>query len=250
MSKSRVSLTIENDLLKRIDKETEKRSKNRSQLIEDIIKQYFNRKGLNTAVVLCGDKENKTLDLYEGKPVLSHILEQLRKEGIKRAILLVGKNKQDIEPHFGSDHKDMVIEYIEEKKLSGSGNALKKAENKIDETFLALNGHVISDVDLQDMLETHRSQNSIASLALTTVENPSNYGVAKLKGNKIKGFEEKPSPGQEPSRLINAGTYILEPSIFDILNGYSELNELFKELTSKDQLTGYIYGGEWKDIRD
>lgn len=249
MPKSRISLTIEDGLLERIDKEADERSQNRSQLVEDIVRQYFKRKVISTAVVLCGDEDNKTLELYEGKPVLSHILDQLELEGINRVILLVGKNKEEIEPHFGSQYNNIALEYIEEKQPAGTGKALKKVGEKIDKTFLTVNGHVISGVDIQDMLKTHKDNNNLATMSLTTVEDPSSYGVAKLKGSSIQGFKEKPEKGEEPSRLINAGTYIFEPQIFEVLKDFKELNELFEHLASRNELTGYIYGGEWKDIQ-
>jgi NDP-sugar pyrophosphorylase family protein len=84
-------------------------------------------------------------------------------------------------------------------------------------------------------------------LALTTVEDPSRYGVARLKGRRILGFEEKPAKGKEPSRLINAGTYIFDPEIFSHLDADS-LEEVFEQLASQSSLSGYIYGGKWKDI--
>ena len=250
MPKSRISLTIEDKLLDKINNEAEQKSKNRSQLVEDIVNNYFDRKGLSTAMVLCGDEENKTLRLYKGKPVISHILDQLEKEGIKRAVLLVGKNKDKLEPHFGSQYKNIALEYVEEDKLEGAAKALKEVRKKINETALVVNGHVISDVDIQDMLRTHKESQKPATISLTTVEDPSSYGVVELKGNEIEGFSEKPRKGSEPSRLINAGTYIFEPEIFELLNNFNELNSLFGHLAAETRLTGYIYGGEWKDIQE
>jgi NDP-sugar pyrophosphorylase family protein len=64
----------------------------------------------------------------------------------------------------------------------------------------------------------------------------------------ILGFEEKPDRGDEPSRLINAGTYIFEPEIFGILE-HETIEEAFEQLARQQKLTGYIYGGEWKDFK-
>jgi len=122
-------------------------------------------------------------------------------------------------------------------------------EDEIDDTFAVLNGHVLSDVNLEEISGLHREENYVATIALTTVEDPSSYGVARLKGSRILGFEEKPKPGEEPSRLINAGIYILEPEIFEHLKADS-LEEVFEELASKNELSGYIYGGYWKDIEE
>lgn len=246
MAKKRVSLTLDESLVERVDAEADARDLNRSQLVEEVVESYFKQQGIDTAVILCGDPELKTLELYDGKPVLSHILDHLSDEGISRAVLLVGEN-QEIEQNFGSEYHGVALEYISEDEPEGTGAALKKVEDKIDSTFVTLNGHVIADVDLQDMLRVHEDSGSVATMALTAVEDPSNYGVARLKGRNILGFEEKPQPGEEPSRLINAGTYIFEPEIFDLIDRKS-LEPVFKKLADSSELSGYIYGGKWEEI--
>lgn len=246
MSKKRVSLTLDESLVDRVDAEAESEDINRSQLVENIIQGYFKQQGIDTAVILCGDPELKTLELYDGKPVLSHILDNLSEEGVSRVILLVGENNE-IEENFGSEYHGLALEYISENEPEGTAAAVKKVEERVDGTFVALNGHVMADVDLQDMLRAHDKAESVATMALTAVEEPSSYGVVRLKGSRILGFKEKPEPGEEPSRLINAGTYIFEPAIFDSL-GHKSLEQVFEELADSLELSGYIYGGKWKEI--
>ena len=249
MSKKRVSLTLEEELVEKIDSEAEMNDVNRSKQVEEMIKQYLDSRSIKTAVIFCGGEEVLSMNEWEGKPVLAHIMDNLELQDIQRVILLAGDNRTEIEGHFGSRYHGINIEYISEEKPQGKAAALEKVKKRINTTFIALNGHVVSDVDLDDMLEVHRDEDSLATMALTTVEDPSSYGVAKLKGRTILGFEEKPSPGQEPSRLINAGTYILEPEIFDHL-GDERLEDLFAELSSTRELSGYIYGGEWMDFSE
>ena len=248
MPKQRVSLTIEEALVKRVDGEAERKDVNRSQMVEKILDSYFKQKGVETAVVFCGDPEVKTLELYEGKPVLSHVLDNLSEEGISRVILLIGQN-DEIEENFGSEYSEIALEYVYEDEPKGTAAALKQVEEKIGETFIAMNGHVIADVDIQDMLSVHDEEGTTATMALTAVEDPSNYGVARLKGRKVLGFEDRPETGEEPSRLINAGTYVLSPKIFSQLEPDS-MGEVFKQLASGSELTGYIYGGDWQEIDD
>ncbi len=247
MPKKRVSLTLEEGLVERIDAEAERKDFNRSQMVEEITESFFRQKGIDTAIVFCGDPELKTLELYNGKPVLSHILDHLSEEGLSRVVLLVGRN-DEIEGNFGSEYKGLALEYVRDEP-QGTGAALGKMEDKIDGSFVALNGHVIADVDLQEMLQIHEEEGSVATMALTAVEDPSNYGVARLKGRKILGFEEKPESGNEPSRLINAGTYILSPEIFQYLDD-SRLEEVFEKLAENSELSGYIYGGDWKEVEN
>ncbi len=246
MAKKRISLTLEESLVEKIDSEASKVDVNRSQMVEELIESYFQKRSLDTAVVLCGDPDAKSLEDYSGRPVLEHILEHLSEQSISRTILLIGQN-DEIESHFGSEYSGMSLEYVQEEEPRGTAAALRNVEDLIDGSFLVLNGHVISDVDFHEMGEVHRDGESVATMALTTVEDPSRYGVARLKGRKILGFEEKPESGEEPSRLINAGTYVVEPEIFDHLENNS-LETVFEKLASSGNLSGYIYGGNWMDV--
>ncbi len=246
MSKKRISLTLERELVEKVDLEAEDKGLNRSSMVEQIVESHFKRKGVGTAAVLCGGAESKTLELVEGKPVLSHILDHLRSQGINRTILLVGRNRE-IENQFGSEYRGIALEYVFEDEPEGTASALSKIESKVNEDLVVLNGHVAADVDIRDMLKVHEDEDAVATMALTTVENPSNYGVARLKGREILGFEEKPSKGEEPSRLINSGTYIVSPSIFSRLNG-SNLESVFESLAATSELYGYIYGGKWLEV--
>ena len=245
MAKKRVSLTLEEDIVDRLDVESSRKQVNRSQLIEGIIENYFQRQGIDTAVILCGDEEAKSLNIVEGRQVLHHILTHLSEKGVRRAILLTGQNREEIKENFGSEFEGVALEYYSGEP-NGTAKALLKVKDEVAETFLVLNSHVISDVDFDDMVKVHREEDKLATMALTTVEDPSKYGVVRMKGRQIKGFQEKPSEDEESSKLINAGTYIFEPAIFQKLDK-NELNQVFEQLTSEDELTGYIYGGEWTD---
>ncbi|MFB6167024.1 MAG: sugar phosphate nucleotidyltransferase, partial [Candidatus Nanohaloarchaea archaeon] len=227
MAKKRVSLTLEESLVEKIDSEASKKGLNRSQTVEEIARKHFESRSIETAVVLCGDPEARSLEEHQGKPVLEHILEHLSGQ-VSRAVLLIGKNKE-IEERFGSSYRGMALDYVSEENPRGTAAALRNVEDMVDRTFAVLNGHVITDVDLEEMAGLHREEGSLATIALTTVEDPSSYGVARLKGSQVLGFEEKPERGEEPSRLINAGTYLFDPEIFERLEEDS-LEEVFEKL--------------------
>jgi mannose-1-phosphate guanylyltransferase len=247
MSKQRVSLTLDEELVERIDAEADRNDINRSQQVENILESFFNRKAIETAVVFCGDDDLKALREYSGRPVLEHVLEHLSSQDIGRACLLVGRKEDEIRDEFGSRYDGVNLTYISEESPEGTAAALRKVREEVSRTFVAVNGHVITDVDIQEMLEIHREEDSVSTMALTSVEDPSGYGVVRLKGRKILGFEEKPESYEHLSRLINAGTYIFEPEIFDYIDSDS-LEETFESLADRDLLSGYIYGGKWEDI--
>ncbi|MFP4038409.1 MAG: sugar phosphate nucleotidyltransferase [Candidatus Nanohaloarchaea archaeon] len=242
MSKKRVSLTLEEELLKRMDAEADHKSLNRSQMFEEVVEEYIHGQEIDTAVIFCGGEEKRSLKSVDGRPVLSHIVEHLKDNNISRLVLLPGKNEEEIRDRFSYG---MDVEYVSEEEPRGTASALKKLGDRIGKTFLAVNGDVIARADIADMLKVHREEGRKATMALTTVEDPSEYGTVKLKGRKVLGFEEKPEPGEEPTKLVNAGTYIFEPSIFDELSD-GGLDSVFEKLSSSGELSGYIYGGEWR----
>ena len=238
MSKKRVSLTVDEDLLKRVDAEADHKGLNRSQMFEEIVQDYVHSQEIDTAMVFCGGEDLRFLGGVRGRAVLAHGIDHLRGKGVSRVILLSGEKEEEIRERVAWG-VGVGIEYVSEDKPRGTAAALKKLQESVGKTFLAVNGDVIADVDVEDMLKVHRDEGRVATIALTTVEDPSEYGVVQLKGRKVLGFKEKPEPGEEPTKLINAGTYIFEPSIFDELDG-KPLEDVFSGLASSSKLSGYI----------
>lgn len=140
------------------------------------------------------------------------------------------------------------------KKPLGSGGPIKKAERRIghNEPFFVLNGDIFSDVDYRELLKMHEKRKAVATIALYEVEDPTRYGVAKLaEGNRIEKFVEKPSRRTAPSKLINAGAYILSPEIFHYVpkkRTVSIEREVFTQLAEEGLLYGYTFNGLWMDI--
>ncbi len=107
---------------------------------------------------------------------------------------------------------------------------------------------MLSRVDIADMLATHRNNRVLATMALTTTSDTTSYGVAKLKGEKITGFIEKPSAGEAPSNLINAGVFMLEPELLNKVQTTDSkimIESVFEELAKAGKLAGYVYDGKW-----
>jgi NDP-sugar pyrophosphorylase family protein len=109
------------------------------------------------------------------------------------------------------------------------------------------NGDELKDIPVREMLSFHQRYAAIATIALTTVDNVSEYGVVKMDKNRILSFVEKPSEHEAPSNLINAGFYILEPEIFDIIHTgkVSIEREIFPILARRGNLFGFQFKGQW-----
>ena len=132
---------------------------------------------------------------------------------ITKVVLAVHHQADAIEAHFAAVDCGRKVLTVPEAEPLGTGGAMRNCCNHISGTTLVFNGDIVSSLDVEAMLDQHRATDALATLALWEVSDPSRYGVAELDGNTIVGFQEKPETGEERSRLINAGTYLLEPQV-------------------------------------
>lgn len=212
------------------------------------------------AVILCGGQGTRLKPItYEipkpllpvkGKPILENLIDLLKKYEINEVLFAVGHLKEKIKEHFGKGYNYGIrAEYLEESKPLGTAGPLKLAEKLLDSTFIVSNGDELKDINIKEMLEQHKATKALITIALTEVADPSAYGVAKLDGNKIAEFVEKPSKDKAPSNFINAGFYIMEPEVLGYIpDGFSMLEkDLFLKIAKLGRLYGYKFKGQWFD---
>ena len=155
-----------------------------------------------------------------------------------------------IKRHYGDGSRfNMNISYVEENEPMGTAGPLRLAKNSLRETFIATNGDELKDIDLGAMYDFHKRNNAVVTIALTTVSDPSQYGVARLDGAKILEFVEKPKKGEAPSNLINSGLYIMEPEVIDLIKPGFCMSEkdVFPILAKQGKLFGFPFSGQWFD---
>jgi mannose-1-phosphate guanylyltransferase len=259
--KDRVTLTLDKDILRTIDERIDGTSvKNRSHAVELLLRQSLKASAPTTAVILAGgkgtrlkpltDKTPKSLVEINGQPILQYNIDLCKRHGIKNLILSVGHMRDQIMKHYGDGSKHgLSITYVEEKESLGTAGPLRLLKGKIADTFIVLNGDELKDVNLSKMYHAHIENGGKATVALTTVDDPSMYGVVLMDGNRIVRFIEKPKKEDAPSKLINAGLYIFEPEIINYIpEGYAmwEL-DVFPKLAKEGQLYGYPFSGQWFD---
>ncbi len=261
--KERITITLEQELLPEIDKLIGKEQiKNRSHAIEVLLKKALGKRCPRKAIILCGGKGTrlrpitqeipKPLIPVHGKALIEHLIDLFKKYDIKDIILSIGYKKDKIKEHFkNGEHLGVNISYIEENEEAPLGTAgpLKKARKLLTETFIVTNGDELKNINLEEMYGIHKQNKAIATIALTTVPDPSNYGVADLSGSRILRFIEKPPKEKAPSNLINSGLYILEPEVIDLIpDGYAMLEkEVFPIVAHEGKLHGYPFSGQWFD---
>lgn len=260
--KERITITLDKNLISQIDKRIDGVDiKNRSSEIENLLSEALGTNIPSKAVLLVGgkgtrlkpltDKTPKALLEVHKKAVTEHIFDLIKKYGIRDVILCVGHLKNKIKDYFGDGSKFGVnITYIEEDEPLGTAGPLKLAGEYLKESFIVSNGDELKNINIPRMFRLHKRKNALATIALTTVEDPSHYGVARLDGSRIIEFVEKPKKEDAPSNLINAGFYILEPEVIDMIpDGFSMLEkDVFPQLAKLGRLRGFPFAGQWFDI--
>jgi len=249
--RDRITITIRDDVLKQVDRSIDGLSiRSRSQAIEFLLTKLLSDFKLKNALVLAGGKNSAKflLDL-KGKTLLERVIEQINSFHVSNFLVYTDFMKEKIKKEFEGRRLPYNLQFIESVKPSGTIEPLLKAKNYLNDTFLLAYGDTLCSLNLNEMLSFHRKNNSIATIALTTVSNPKEYGVALLEGEKIRKFTQKPKKGTE-SFLVNAGFMLFEPEIFKHISRemHSLESNLLPKLAEKNLLHGYSFQGMYLNI--
>lgn len=189
-------------------------------------------------------------------PIMEHIINLLKEHGIKEIGVTLMYLPQKIKDYFGNGSNFGVnIHYFTENIPLGTAGSVKNAEEFLDETFIVISGDSLTNMNITKAIEFHKKKKSLATLVLTRVDVPLEYGVVITNENgNIEGFLEKPSWGEVFSDTVNTGTYILEPEVLKYLEKDKKIDfsqDLFPMLLrKKDPLFGYVMDDYWCDIGD
>ena len=196
----------------------------------------------------------KPMALVANRPMLSHIIELLKTHNFNDLTMMLYYQPEIIKNYF-KDGKDLgvSIKYLRPEADLGTAGSVGFARENITDTFLVISGDVLTDFDISKAIEYHKKKKAIATMVLTRVENPLQFGVVITdKDGKVERFLEKPSWGEVFSDTINTGIYILEPEVFNYIPENKDVDfskNLFPQLLKEGKaLYGYIADGYWKDI--
>jgi len=184
-----------------------------------------------------------------GKPLVEHLLREVKEAGINEFIFVVGYHDETIRDYFGVGERwDVDIQYVTQKTQLGTADALRKAEALVEGTddFLMLNGDTIVSAEDIKRVSCAASSSEIA-LGVIKVKNPEDYGVIEIEGERITKIHEKMK--EQPSYLINAGIYLLDENIFTALSKTAKSKK--GEFELPDSLQLLIESGNnifWKKI--
>ena len=218
------------------------------------------------AVVMAGGEGSRLRPLTIGrpkpmvpmvsKPVMAHILDLLKRQGITKVVVTLHFMPEVIQSYFGDGHSlGMDIGYAIEEIPLGTAGSVKNAQEYLDEPFIIISGDAVTDINLQQVIAFHREKKSEATLTLYRVPNPLEYGVIVTDSDgKITQFLEKPSWGEVISDTVNTGIYVIDPSVLDLIEegvptDWSQ--DVFPRLLSSARpLYGYVADGYWTDVGD
>lgn len=196
----------------------------------------------------------KSLVPVLNRPFLEHVLLQLKKHGVDEVILALSHLAPPVEACFGGGSRlGLKISYVLEKSALGTAGAIKNAAELISDSFFVLNGDIFSDMDFSAMLAFHRQNKAKATIALAPVDNPTHYGLIETEADgKVTRFLEKPRPEEVTTNMINAGTYVLEPGVLDMIPPDVECSverQTFPSmLAAGERVYAFPSDGYWIDI--
>lgn len=188
------------------------------------------------------------------RPCMEHIVYLLRRHNILDTAVTLQYLPEKIKSYFGDGNNYGVnMAYFTEDTPLGTAGSVKNAAGFLDETFVVISGDALTDCSLQEAFEFHREKKALATLVLTTVTCPLEYGVVITDGQgRIIRFLEKPGWGEVFSDTVNTGIYILEPEILEYIDDNKMVDfskDLFPRLLAADApLYAFVTKGYWCDI--
>ena len=196
----------------------------------------------------------KAMVPLRNQPFMGYMVDFLRAAGLEGAVLSLGYLPDPIQEYF--DQKDLdgfSIDYAVEDTALGTAGGIKNAGRYLDGgTFVVVNGDVLSGMDLRVAINKHKESDALATIVLTSVEDPTAYGLVEVDHEMlVHRFLEKPAADEVTTNLVNAGIYVLEPEVLARIPADREVSierEIFPYLQAERRLRAYVSSSYWRDI--
>jgi mannose-1-phosphate guanylyltransferase len=186
------------------------------------------------------------------RPFMQYMIDWLESHGVDEIVFACGFLPDQLQEVLGDGSGGGPrLRYLVEPFPLGTGGAVRHAIPFLQDTFFALNGDVLTDLDLTALWEAHHEHDARLTLGLYSVDDPSNYGLVDLaEDGAVTEFHEKPDPGHVGTGLVSAGTYVIRREVFDTVPEQQKVSierEVFPALVGKG-LYGVTLDGYWVDI--
>ena len=216
------------------------------------------------AVVLVGGQGSRlrpvTYDVpkamvpLRNRPFIGYMMDFLRGGELEGAVLSMGYLPGSIQEYFAEKSLNgFSIDYAVEDRALGTAGGIKNTEEYLDgEPLVVVNGDVLSGMDLRVAIANHKESNALATIVLISVEDPTAYGLVEVDHDMlVHRFIEKPAADEATTTLVNAGIYVLEPEVLEMIPADQEVSmerEIFPYLQAEGQLRAYVSSSYWRDI--
>jgi NDP-sugar pyrophosphorylase family protein len=255
--KEKISITISSELIKQADSLIDGITiRNRSQALESLLRNALAQKTVDCAVILAGGsiKELKFENTYkplvniEGAPILINSVRNLKDIGITKIIIAAGPLTNKVFRLLGDGSEYGVnIVYVKD-NYAGTAGAVKSSSRYISGPFLVILADVYFDFDLKKMINFHKTNNVLATMAVSVTELGESQDSIKIIGNKITDFQYQ--SGNAKTHHVNAGIYIFERDIVDrLLDRGSLEKDIIPQLAKEGNLSGFVFSGNWKHLK-
>jgi mannose-1-phosphate guanylyltransferase len=189
-----------------------------------------------------------------GRPMIERVVAHLAGHGVDEVVLSLGYRPDAFIAEYPDNRCAGVglVYAVEPEPLDTAGAiAFAARQAGVDGTFVAVNGDVLSQIDLSGLIAVHRRRGGLATIALTPVDDPSRYGVVCTDAeDRVTAFIEKPPAAEAPTNLINAGTYVLESGVLDLVQPDRRVSierETFPILVREGALFAVASDADWID---
>lgn len=214
------------------------------------------------ALILVGGRGTRLLPLTSetpkpvvtlvDRPFLAYAIEWLAGHGVDQVVLACGFRSDRLREVLGESHVAGVeIRYVEEPEPLGTAGAIRHALPLLEDRFVALNGDLLTDLDLGSLMDFHETKEARATIGLQAVADTTGFGVVTVEATgEVSGFREKPGPDESAAGLVNAGVYVLEREVVEAVpegRAVSIEREVFPGLAGNG-LFGLALDGYWVDI--
>ena len=194
-----------------------------------------------------------------GKPLLEHILLSIKEAGFKEALIVVHHMAERLKSYFGDGSKvGLKLDYVYQTEIKGTADAIYAAKSYVDDEFLLIYGDLyITPKTIETVIKGHEKNRSAVTISVVPVDCPEQYGIVDLEGSHAISIIEKPKSERTKSNMANAGIYIFQPNIFEILEqtptsprGEKEITDSLRMIIrDKNSIAAVqISSEEWIDV--
>jgi len=196
----------------------------------------------------------KSMVPLRNRPYVQYMVDTMKTAGLDGVVFSMGYLPEPIQQYFAEkDLNGFSLDYVVEDQPLGTAGGIKNAEGYLEEgPFVATNGDILTGIDLAEVIQAHLDSEALATVTLTSVDDPTAYGLVEVDHRlRVKRFVEKPSSDEIHTSLVNAGIYVLEREVLNMIPEGREVSierEIFPQLQAMGKLGAFVSSAYWRDI--